>query len=86
MGDEPCRESRSGDELKGIELDVWLDERLEQLLSDVLVAKAAGDDAQVKLHIERFESAVGRLPRKQRDGVIADATVWLGEELRARGF
>lgn len=86
MGEEPCGTSRSRNQFRGIELDIWLDEKLEQLRDDFIEAIAAGEDERARRHIERFESSLDRLPRKQREEIIADTSVWLGEELRARGL
>jgi hypothetical protein len=47
---------------------------------------AAGDDEQARLLVDRFESSLDRLPREQQDEIVAETTVWLGEEARARGL
>ena len=83
MVEEPCHASRPLDEPEGIELDEWLEEKIEQLRGAFRAAIAAGDDEQARLLVERFESSLDRLPTKQWDVIVAETTVWLGEEARA---
>jgi hypothetical protein len=86
MGEESCGAPRASDEFRGIELDEWLEETIEQLRDDFLAAMSAGDDEKARQLVERFESSLDRLPRKDRDEILSETTVWLGEELKIRGL
>jgi hypothetical protein len=82
MGEDPGREPRRL--FRGIEREIWVEEQIEQLRTDFFGAVDAGDQDRARAYIDRFEASLDRLPPRQRDKVISETTVMLGDELKAR--
>ena len=82
MGDEPC--SKTSEDLLGIERDIWIEEKIEQLRVDFFAAIAAGEDEHAHELVDRFEASLSRLSPRLRHEVISETTVLLGDELKAR--
>ncbi len=82
MGEDPSREPRRI--FRGIERDIWIEERIDQLRADFWAAIDAGDQDRARDHVDRFEASLDRLPPRLRDEVISETTVMLDDELKAR--